>query len=154
MISLIVAISPDRVIGIGNQIPWHHSADLKRFKALTQGATVIMGRNTYESIGKPLPKRRNLVVTRATIAGVECFPSLDGALAAVEGDAWIIGGAQLYKEGLRVCDRIDVTFVPDRPSPDGAVLFPPIDEHVFEAGPLERFDDEPALTRRAYTRRK
>ena len=153
MIGMIVAMSPDRVIGVGNKIPWHYSGDLKRFKAVTTGSTIIMGRRTYESIGRPLPKRRNLVVTRSGIADVECFTSLAGALDAVKGDAWIIGGAQLYAEGMRFADRIDVTYVPDRIPLDGAVLFPVIDEAVFEAGPFEKVEGEAFLKRRTFWRR-
>ena len=129
-------MSADRVIGVNNTIPWRHSADLKRFKALTTGHTVIMGRKTYESIGKPLPNRRNLVVTRANIAGVECFPSFDAAFAAADGQVWCIGGGQLYAEALKHADFVDVTYVPERPSVEGAVLFPAIPPS-FVAGPRE-----------------
>ncbi len=150
---MIVAVSPDRVIGVGNKIPWHYSADLKRFKAVTSGHTVIMGRRTFESIGKPLPNRRNIVITRAKLAGVECFDSLDAAIGTINGDAWIIGGAQLYAEGMRFADRIDVTYVPDAVDPAGAVLFPVIDDAVFEAPPAAPLEGEPRLMHRVFNRR-
>lgn len=150
---MIVAVSPDRVIGVSNKIPWHYSADLKRFKTVTTGHTVIMGRRTFESIGKALPNRRNIVITRAKIPGVECFESLEVAISTVQGDAWIIGGAQLYAEGMRLADRIDVTYVPDHVDPVGAVLFPVIDESVFEAAPAVPLDGDPRLLHRVFNRR-
>ena len=104
-ICLIAALAANRVIGRNNALPWHLPADLKRFKALTMGRPVVMGRKTYESIGRPLPGRRNLVVTRQrgySAAGCEVIGSLDEALASC-GDAaeiYIIGGAELYREAL------------------------------------------------------
>lgn len=150
-LGMIVAYSPRRVIGIGNRIPWHYPADLKRFKALTQGSTVIMGRNTYESIGRPLPNRRNLVVTRGAIAGVECVPSLGEALQRCEGPVWIIGGARLYEEGLARADFIDVTLVPDDPPPENAVCFPEIPAE-FAPGPIGPHPDEPSLRLQRFER--
>ena len=103
-LALIVGLARNRGIGLRGALPWHVPEDLKRFKALTMGHAIIMGRKTHESIGKALPGRRNLVVTRgcATFAGCEIVSSLEAALRLVEGDAlpFIIGGAQLYAEAL------------------------------------------------------
>jgi dihydrofolate reductase len=137
-IGMIVAMSPDRVIGRDGKIPWHYSGDLKRFKALTMGSTLVMGRNTFESIGKPLPGRRNLVVTRRSLSGVECLPSIRAALdAAQEGPIWFIGGAGIYQEAMDLVDLIDVTHVPDAIPVEGSICFPEIDPTQFEAGAIE-----------------
>jgi len=120
------------------------------------GATVVMGRRTFESLGKPLPGRRNMVVTRGAMntPGVESVPSLAEAFAkAGDANVWLIGGARIYEEGMKYADVIDVTYVPDRVDAPGAVRAPPIDERVFDPGPLLPHEDEPRLTRRVYTRR-
>ena len=112
-IVIIAAIARNGVIGDRGRIPWHLSDDLKRFKRLTMGHPIIMGRKTYESIGKPLPGRRNIVLTRGVpIAGVECFADLDSALKAC-GDAtvFIIGGAEIYRTALPVADTLLLTHV-------------------------------------------
>src|SRR5258705_13954760 len=101
-IALIAAVAEDGTIGNAGKIPWHISDDLKRFKRLTLGHPVIMGRKTYESISKPLPGRRNIVLTHtATIAGVECFAGLDAALKSCGDETvFIIGGAEVYRAAL------------------------------------------------------
>ena len=104
-ICLLVALAANRVIGKNNALPWHLSADLKRFKALTMGHPVVMGRKTHESIGRALPGRRNLVITRNRdyrAPGCELVHSLDEAIAACAGaqEIFIIGGAELYRESL------------------------------------------------------
>ncbi|MBL8951954.1 MAG: dihydrofolate reductase [Myxococcaceae bacterium] len=103
-LALIVALSKNRGIGLHGKLPWHVPEDLKRFKALTMGHAILMGRKTHESIGRALPGRRNVVLTRApaTFAGCETAPSLDAALALVADDAlpFIIGGARLYTDAL------------------------------------------------------
>jgi dihydrofolate reductase len=157
MRAMIYAMSPEGVIGLHGKIPWRYGGDLKRFKRLTTGSTVVMGRATFESIGKPLTFRRNIVVTSQVIdvPGVECVRSVDEALAwAGDADVWFIGGAQIYAEAARLVDVIDVTYVPDRIDARDAVRAPLIDERVFEPGPLLQHEDEPALRRRVYSRRK
>jgi len=116
LISLIVAMADSRVIGRGNQMPWHLPADLRHFKSVTLGKPVIMGRRTYESIGRPLPSRRNVVITRNAdwhAEGIECVHSLDAALALVNDTAevMIIGGGQLYKEALPLAERLYLTHI-------------------------------------------
>ena len=90
MKGILVAVSPEGIIGKNNTIPWHYSADLKRFKRLTTGKTIIMGRKTWESLPvKPLPNRRNIVISRSSLENVDCFQSIDEALKTCEGDIWI-----------------------------------------------------------------
>ena len=99
--NIIVAASENNVIGCKGTMPWHLSADLKYFRATTMGHAVIMGRKTFESIGRPLPGRRNLVVTRNADyrpEGVEVYASIDEALAAAPEDAFVIGGGQIYNQ--------------------------------------------------------
>ena len=159
MRGMILAVSPEGVIGAGGTIPWRYPGDLRRFKRVTVGATVVMGRVTFESIGKALPGRRNIVVTGrpldpAQAPGVESVGSVAEALAlAGEGDVWFIGGARIYSDAMAHVDVIDVTYVPDRVDAPDAVRAPPIDEVLFEPSPLVPHEDEPSLTRRTYRRR-
>jgi dihydrofolate reductase len=86
---IMAAVSPEGVIGLGGRIPWHYRGDMRRVKRLTMGATLIMGRVTWESLGgRPLPGRRNLVVTRCSLPGVECFTDIRSALSASRGAVW------------------------------------------------------------------
>ncbi len=156
MRGMIFAISPERVIGVGGQIPWRHPGDMRRFKQVTLGTTVIMGRATFDENGRPLPGRRNIVVTSRPldVAGVEIAGSLGEAVRmAGDADVWFIGGARIYEEAMAYVDVIDVTYVPDHVSAEGAVRAPPIDERIFEPGPLLPHEEEPGLTRRVYRRR-
>jgi len=116
ILSLIAALGKNRVIGDHNTLPWHLPADLKRFKELTAGHTVIMGRKTYESIGRPLPKRRNIIITRQAdlkIPGCEIADSLENAikLVADEKEVFIIGGAQIFERSLPLATKIYFTRV-------------------------------------------
>jgi 2-iminobutanoate/2-iminopropanoate deaminase len=152
---IIAAVSPEGVIGAFGGMPWHYPEDLKRFKRLTLGATVIMGRLTWESLAKkPLVGRRNVVITARKLEGVECFPTLESALATCEGDVWFIGGTRVFEEAMRFADTIDLAYVPDAVGPEGAVYFPQIPESDWEAGPLETHPDDPRLKHRVYRRRK
>ena len=156
MRGMIFAISPEGAIGLDGKIPWRHPGDQRRFKRVTLGATVVMGRATFDENGRPLPGRRNIVVTSRPldVPGVEVARSVDEALAmAGSGDVWFIGGARIYEEAMSVADVIDVTYVPDQVSSPRAVHAPRIDERVFEPGPLVDHEDEPGLMRRVYTRR-
>ena len=116
LVSLVAALARNRVIGAGNRLPWHLPEDLRRFKRLTMDAPVVMGRKTHESIGKALPGRRNIVVTRqpdARFAGCEVAGSLDAALA-LAGDVpevFVIGGAELYRLALPRADRLYLTLI-------------------------------------------
>jgi dihydrofolate reductase len=109
-VAVIAAIAEDGTIGHAGRIPWHISEDLKRFKRLTMGHPVIMGRKTFESIGKRLPGRRNIVLTRQP--GPDHFPSLDAALKSCGDETvFIIGGAEVYRAALPVADTLMLTHV-------------------------------------------
>ena len=113
---IIVAMTPDRLIGKNNQIPWHLAEDLQNFKQLTSGHTVVMGRKTLASIGKPLPNRNNLVVSRTVskIEGCEVFTNLESALQRgheLGGKIFIIGGHQIYRAALSLADFLYISWV-------------------------------------------
>ena len=121
-LSLIVATAQNNVIGRNNELPWHLPQDLKYFKSVTLGKPIIMGRKTFESIGKPLPGRTNIVVTRQkdwTHAGVLVALSVEGALEIAEQfrneqdklaeEVMVIGGAEIYRHALEIADRIYLT---------------------------------------------
>ena len=157
MRAMIWAESPEGVIGAGGAIPWRYPGDLRRFKRLTLGSTVVMGRTTFASMrNRPLPERRNMVVTSGAldVAGVEVVRTIDEALArAGDANVWFIGGARIYAEAMPYVDHIDVVYVPDHVVGAELVRAPVIDEQVFEASALVPHEDEPALTRRTYRRR-
>lgn len=133
-ISLIVAASENGVIGRNGGLPWHLAADLARFKSLTMGKPIVMGRRTFESIGKPLPGRRNIVVTRRAnydAPGCVIVGSIDAALAAA-GDAeeiMVIGGGDLYRQLLPRADRIYFTRV--HVECEGDAFFPDLDQGAW-----------------------
>jgi dihydrofolate reductase len=116
IVTLVAAVAENGVIGSGNRMPWHLPADLKRFKALTLGKPILMGRKTFEAIGKPLPGRRNFVLTRAgnlRVPGVEIVHGFDEALAA-SADApelMVIGGAEVYRLAMPRAQRMHLTRV-------------------------------------------
>lgn len=128
-LTIIVATDKRGGIGIENQLPWHLPEDLAHFKRTTGGHAIIMGRKTFESIGRALPNRRNIVISRDSNwahPGVECVNSLEAARAAVSGDdAFIIGGAQIYQQALALADRLIVTEIQKEFSCDA--FFPSID---------------------------
>lgn len=133
MLSLIVAAALNNAIGKNNQLLWHLPADLKHFKNLTSGHTIIMGRKTFESIGKPLPNRRNLVITRSVVQfdGAETASSVQAAigLCADEEEIFIIGGGEIYREALPLADKIYFTWV--EISPEADTFFPGLDENIW-----------------------
>ena len=122
MISIIVAIAQNGAIGYKGDLIYHLSADLRRFKELTTGHTVIMGRKTYESLPKgALPNRRNIVLTRqqdASFPGTEVYSSIDEALShcSQEEKVYIMGGAQVYSQALSMADELEITLVHDSPA--------------------------------------
>ncbi len=136
IISLIVAMDEKRGIGKNNQLPWYLSDDLKRFKALTMGHHIIMGRKTYESIGRLLPGRTMVVVTRNPeyeVAGVLVANSLPGALEIAENrnesEVFIVGGAEIFAEASLIADRIYLTRV--HAIVDADVFFPELDQDLW-----------------------
>jgi len=147
MITIIAAIGNNNELGKGNDLIWYLPADLKRFKKRTPGHPIIMGRNTFESIGKPLPNRRTIIITRNTSyqkEGCEVVHSLEDAieLIASQEDAFIIGGAQIYKEAMEknVVDQLDITKVDQ--DFDADVFFPAIDSMVWEEVSRENFSPD------------
>ena len=130
-VSIIAALASNNVIGRDNQIPWRQSTDLKRLKALTMGHHLIMGRKTYESVGRPLPGRTTIVITRRSDylpEGVTVAHSLEDALRLAESDSevFIAGGAEIYKEALHRADRMYLTRV--HADVDGDTFFPEFDD--------------------------
>ena len=136
-VSIIAAMSENGVIGRGGTLPWHLADDLQRFKRLTMGHTIVMGRKTWESIGRPLPGRRMVVISRQCDyrpEGVEVVAGLDEALqvaeAAGENEAFIIGGAEIYRLALSRADRLLLTHV--RANVDGDTRFPEVDWNEWQ----------------------
>lgn len=148
IISLIAAMSEDRVIGRDGKLPWNIPADLARFKSITMGHTVVMGRKTYQSIGRALPGRRNIILTKTLveIEGCETAGSLQQAIAAAEGDEeiFICGGQEVFREALPLCQRIYLTVVHDKYQ--GDVYFPPVPETFAELNRESRQDATPPIT--------
>ncbi|MDB5155671.1 MAG: dfrA [Mucilaginibacter sp.] len=143
IISIVVAISENHAIGKDNKLLWYLPKDLKHFKDITTGGTVIMGRKTYDSVGKPLPKRRNIIVTRQpiTIDGCEVVNSIEAALDLCrdEEEVFIVGGAEIYKQAMHLTDRIYLTIVHE--NIDGDSYFPEIKEDIWKE--TERADHDP-----------
>ncbi|MCW5895608.1 MAG: dihydrofolate reductase [Bacteroidetes bacterium] len=127
-LAIIAAIAKNRVIGKDGKLPWHIPGDLQRFKQLTTGGVVLMGRKTFEGIGRPLPNRRNIVVTSTPIPNVETYSSIEDALnvLANEERVFVIGGGQVFARCLDRADELFLTLVEG--SPDGDTLFPPYEE--------------------------
>jgi dihydrofolate reductase len=161
IISLIVARARDGAIGKHGQLPWHLSEDLKHFKRLTVGKPVIMGRKTYESIGKPLPGRHNIVVTRNAVwqaEGVTIVPNLAEAVAAAgldpkvrAAEIMIIGGGDIYAQSLVFADRIYLTEV-DVDVPGADAHFPSLDGAQWRETSREAHAGEPAFAFVTYDR--
>lgn len=141
MIHLIAALGENNVIGKDNAIPWQIPADLQHFKALTTGHTIIMGRKTYESIGRILPNRENIIVsaTLTSVEGALVVTSLEDALKkASNEEIFIIGGAQLYQEALPIVDQLDLTRV--HIAPEGDTWFPAIDLNQYQETWRKEYD--------------
>jgi len=155
MIALIAAFSINRVIGNNGIIPWKIKGEQKRFKELTTGNVVIMGRRSYEEIGKPLPNRTTIVISNTkTFSAVNCMTatSLGQALKMAEGrNVYIAGGAQLYKESIQLVDKMFITLI-DK-NVEGDTFFPPFNEGDFDIQVDERFKGEIPYTYMTYSRR-
>jgi dihydrofolate reductase len=150
MLSLIVAMARNRVIGLGNRLPWYLPADLQFFKRITLGKPILMGRRTFESLGRPLPGRINIVITGQPdyqAEGCIVVHSLADALAAAGSveEIMVIGGASLYAQTLERADRIYLTLV--AAEPEGDVRFPELERGAWQEVWRE---DHPADARHAY----
>jgi dihydrofolate reductase len=164
-IVLIAAVAENGVIGQDGGMPWRLPGDLKRFRAITMARPVVMGRKTFDSIGKPLAGRTTIVVTRdntLTIPGAVVAPSLQFALTAARGDAsrrgvaeiMIAGGAEIYAQAMPFACRLEITHVQARP--EGDTLFPPIDPAIWHPTAREAATapaDGPAFVHTTYVRR-
>ncbi|MCR4920886.1 MAG: dihydrofolate reductase [Bacteroidaceae bacterium] len=144
MISIIAAVARDGAIGFHNKLIYWLPDDLRRFKSLTTGHTIVMGRRTFESLPKgALPNRRNIVLSRSNrvFEGAEVFPTLDDALRATAADdeVFIIGGASLYAQALPVADRLCLTEIDDTPSQADA-FFPTFSADEWEVAFSERHE--------------
>jgi dihydrofolate reductase len=143
VITLIVAVSTNNVIGTDGDLPWRLSDDLKRFKAVTMGKPIVMGRKTYESIGQPLPGRQNIVITRQdefTADGCDVVQSTAEAVEVAGGadEVMVIGGSQIYVAFLPLADRIYLTRV--HTEVEGDAFFPPLDETKWRESASESFE--------------
>jgi dihydrofolate reductase len=146
IVSIVVAMADNGVIGRDNGLPWKISSDLKRFKAMTIGKPVVMGRKCYESIGRPLPGRPNIVITRNrdfAAPGILVAHDFDAAIALAQGEAHgigaeeicVIGGGEIYRIGMQKADLLHVTHV--LAAVDGDAHFPAISDEIWQAGPAE-----------------
>ncbi len=160
IVSLIAAMAENRVIGRADTLPWRLPQDMKRFKRLTMGHTVVMGRKTYETLDGPLPGRRNVVLSRdpdRRYDGADVVATLDQALrlAGDDDEVFIAGGAELYRLAIDRADRIYLTVV--HAEPDGDAFFPPFDESdwVLQADEPHEADERHghAFSFRVYRRR-
>lgn len=151
----VVAVSENGVIGREGDMPWQLSTDLKRFKALTMGRPVVMGRKTFRSIGKPLPGRENIVITRDrdfAADGVHVAASVDAAIALASGfarrdgmaEVAVIGGGEIYRQLMDRADILHVTHV--EAVLEGDTRFPDIDPDIWESGAEERIPEGPRDT--------
>jgi dihydrofolate reductase len=154
-LSVIAAVAENGVIGDRNGLPWKLSSDMKRFKAITMGKPVVMGRKTFEAIGKPLAGRVNIVVSRRSDfapKGVTVAPSLEAALVAAEAGAratgdeeiMVIGGGEIYRAAIGLADRLYITHV--EAAPEGDAHFPAIDPARWRAVSAERLPAGPKDT--------
>ena len=146
-ITLIVAMAENRVIGANNAMPWHLPDDLRRFRALTMGHPILMGRKTHEAIGRPLPGRRNLIMTRNTqqdFPGCEVIHTIEDALVIGQRSEalFVIGGAELYRLFLPLAHRIELTII--HRAFDGDTYFPELPKETWREVSREEvpFDSE------------
>ena len=148
-ISLIVAMANNRVIGLDNKMPWHLSADLKKFKSITMGSPILMGRKTYESIGRPLPGRTNMIISRNLDyqqEGCLVFNDLNTALETASQstkEVFIIGGSDLYKAILPLANVIYLTLI--NKDFQGDTFFPEIDFNEWSEVAREDIKDDPSV---------
>ncbi|HTR81845.1 MAG TPA: dihydrofolate reductase [Bacteroidota bacterium] len=151
---IIAALNKKRVIGKEGKIPWHISEDLKRFKRLTLGHAVLMGRKTYESMGKPLVDRRNVVLTSNDITGVETYSAVGIALDALQDEekVFIIGGGELYEQFLERADELFLTLVDN--DIDGDTFFPPYEQLIGSRFFLSKEEKREGFTFKDYTTHK
>jgi len=148
-ISLIVAMASNRVIGLNNQMPWHLSADLKKFKSITMGKPIVMGRKTFESIGRPLPGRTNIIISRNADyrqEGCVVANDLDSALTSacqLADEIFVIGGSALYDALLPRANRLYLTQI--NAAFEGDTFFPEINQDEWQELNREDIDNDPQV---------
>ncbi len=144
MIKIVAAIGKNRELGRNNSLIWHLPTDMKLFRAETLGQTVVMGRLTYLSIGRPLPKRRNIVISRdksLEIDGVEIACSLEEAFEKCDHNCCVIGGAQVYSQALELADELVLTEIDDE-CPEADAYFPEFDKTKYQAEVSVKGEDD------------
>ena len=138
-LSILVAMARNRVIGQNNTLPWHLPADLRHFKSLTMGKTIVMGRKTYQSIGRPLPGRANIIITRQTsyeVPGAVVVNSIEDALKVCretsvhDSEIFIIGGEKLFRQTIKICQRMYITEI--QRDFEGDTFFPEFNPNDWE----------------------
>lgn len=161
MISMIAAVSPNGVMGLSkeNKLPWDYKADMKFFRTMTANSSIIMGRKTFQSIGKLLPKRQNIIISTTMNQGdVEGAFIYDNMFKAIGGatcdDIWIIGGASVYQAGMQFAERILLTLVPDSLNDPNVeyVNFPWINPLEFKLEEVKEMEEDKSLKVLEYLR--
>lgn len=144
MIKIIAACSKNGIIGIKDdnyRLPFYYPEDLKHFKKLTLNSSIIMGKNTFESLGnKPLKNRTNIIITKSKINNIITFSSLKECLD-IYSDSWLIGGSGIYYEGLNYCSEIHLTITPDYIEHNNVIKFPWINPLIFDIAQKSKIND-------------
>ena len=147
MISIIAAIGKNNELGKKNGLLWNLPVDMKHFRETTRGHTVIMGQKTFESIGRPLPNRRNIVVTRDNnfmTKGVEISNSLENTLNSfrnADEEVFVIGGGEIYRQSINKANKLYITHV-DESFPDADTFFPAIDKNIWQKTKSEKYQKD------------
>jgi dihydrofolate reductase len=160
MIGMIAAVTRNGVIGINNRLPFNYKEDLAHFKKVTTNTTVIMGRNTFESIGKPLPNRNNIIISNSIDFKLDnnliIENSLESAIKIAKNynnSIWLIGGASVYQKGMEVVDKIILTITPDYVDDVNSIKFPWINPMLFIQNEIEILSKDKNLHVLTYTRK-
>ncbi len=159
-VKIIACVSSNGVIGKDGNLPFHYSEDLKHFKKMTLNSTIIMGRKTFKSIDcKPLPKRRNIVISHSIVGipGIETYSDLEYAISDsldefMTNDIWLIGGNSIYYEGMKYANEILLTITPDMIQGDNLTFFPWINPKLFKIDDVQQINDESLLKIYKYKR--
>ena len=157
---MIAAVTRNGVIGINNRLPFNYKEDLAHFKKVTTNTTVIMGRNTFESIGKPLPNRNNIIISNSIDFKLDnnliIENSLESAIKIAKNynnSIWLIGGASVYQKGMEVVDKIILTITPDYVDDVNSIKFPWINPMLFIQNEIEILSKDKNLHVLTYTRK-
>ena len=155
MVTIIAAVSEDGALGLRGEIPWDEPADRARFKRLTMGGTLIMGRRTWASLPvRPLPGRACLVLASTPVEGAPTFTTLAEAVAAATPPVWIVGGARVFAEAYAIADQIDLTRVPMRVPDPESVRMPPIPRDRFTCVSTTPLPEAPHLVVETWRRKE